>query len=58
MDNEAYVALKKYFTEKEINYHLVPPHCHRAYAAERAIRTFKEHFKSCLAAVDMAFPIQ
>jgi hypothetical protein len=57
MDNEACVALKHYFTEKEMSYQLVPPHCHRANTAERAIRTFKEHFKSGLATVDPASPI-
>jgi hypothetical protein len=57
MDNEASVALKNYFTEKEMNYQLLPPHCHRDNAAERAIKTFKEHFKSGLATVDPAFPI-
>jgi hypothetical protein len=46
MDNEASVALKKYFTEKENDCQLVPPHCHRNNAAERAIITFKEHFKA------------
>jgi hypothetical protein len=56
MENEASVALKK-ITEKEMSYQLVPPHCHRANAAERAIRTFKEHFKSGLAKVDPAFQI-
>jgi hypothetical protein len=44
MDNEASAALENYFTEKEMSYQLVPPHCHRTNAAERAIRTFKEHF--------------
>jgi hypothetical protein len=42
--NEASAALKNFFTERDIAYHLVPPHCHRRNAAERAIRTFKEHF--------------
>jgi hypothetical protein len=56
MDNEASAALKNYFTEREMNYQLVPPHCHRTNAAERAIRTFKEHFKSGLATVDPDFP--
>jgi hypothetical protein len=56
MDNEASAALKNYFTEKEMSYKLVPPHCHRTNAAERAIRTFKEHFKSGLATVDLDFP--
>jgi hypothetical protein len=41
MDNEASAALTNYFTEKEMSYQLVPPHCHRTNAAERAIRTFK-----------------
>jgi hypothetical protein len=40
-----------------MKYQLVPPHCHRTSAAERAIRTFKEHFKSGLATVDPEFPI-
>jgi hypothetical protein len=57
MDNEASAALKHYFTEKEMSYQLVPPHCNRSNATERAIRTFKEHFKSGLATVDPAFPI-
>jgi hypothetical protein len=58
MDNEASAALKKYFMEKEMNYQLTPPpHFHRANAAERAIRTFKENFKAGLATVDPALPI-
>jgi hypothetical protein len=40
-----------------MNYQLFPPYCHRAHAAERAIRTFKEQFKSGLATVDPAFPV-
>jgi hypothetical protein len=35
----------------------VPPHCHRRNAAERAIRTFKEHFVAGLSSVDPAFPL-
>jgi hypothetical protein len=41
MDNEASASLKKYFTENDMTYQLVPPHCHRRNTAERAIRTFK-----------------
>jgi hypothetical protein len=37
-------------------YQLVPPHCHRTNAADRAIRTFKEHFKAGLTTVDTDFP--
>jgi hypothetical protein len=36
---------------------LVPPHCHRRNAAERAIRTFKEHFVDGLSSVDPSFPM-
>jgi hypothetical protein len=56
MDNEASSALKNYFTEKEMNYQLVPPHFHRTNAAERGLRTFKEHLKAGLATVDPDFP--
>jgi hypothetical protein len=44
LDNEASVALKNFFTVNDMAYQLVTPHCHRRNAAERAIRTFKEHF--------------
>jgi hypothetical protein len=44
LDNEASAALKNLFTVHDIAYQLVPPHCRRRNAAERAIRTFKEHF--------------
>jgi hypothetical protein len=29
LDNEASAALKSYFTENDVEYQLVPPHCHR-----------------------------
>jgi hypothetical protein len=57
MDNEASAALKTYFTEQDMTYQLVPPHCHRRNAAERAIRTFKEHFVEGFASVDPDFPM-
>jgi hypothetical protein len=44
LDNEASAALKIYFTANDVEYQLVPPHCHRRNATERSIRTFKEHF--------------
>jgi hypothetical protein len=56
LDNEASTALKNYFTVNDIAYQLVPPHCHRRNAAERAIRTFKEHFVAGLSSVDPSFP--
>jgi hypothetical protein len=57
LDNEASTALKNFFTVKNIAYQLVPPHCHRRNAAERAIRTFKEHFVDGLSSVDPSFPM-
>jgi hypothetical protein len=35
----------------------VLPHCHRRNAAERAIRTFKEHFVAGISSVDPTFPL-
>jgi hypothetical protein len=49
--------LKNFFTVNDIAYQLVPPHCHRRNAAERAIRTFKEHFVAGLSSVDPASPL-
>jgi hypothetical protein len=57
LDNEASIALKNFFTANDIAYQLVPPHCHRCNAAERAIRTFKEHFVVGLSSVDPTFPL-
>jgi hypothetical protein len=57
LDNEASVALKNFFTANDIAYQLVPPHCHRRNAAERAIRTFKEHFVAGISSVDPSFPL-
>jgi hypothetical protein len=57
LDNKASAALKNFFTVNDIAYQLVPPHCHRRNAAERAIRTFKELFVAGLSSVDLSFPM-
>jgi hypothetical protein len=57
LDKKASSALKNVFTANNVNYQLVPPHCHRRNAAERAIRIFKEHFVAGLSSVDPAFPL-
>jgi hypothetical protein len=57
LDNEASRALKSFSTTNDVEYQLVPPHCHRRNAAERAIHTFKEHFVAGLASVDPDFPL-
>ena len=58
MDNEASTELKTAMTDNEISYQLVPPHVHRANLSERAIQTFKAHFKAGLASLDPAFPVR
>jgi hypothetical protein len=59
MDNEASAALKQLLTEEfRLEYQLVPPHIHRRNAAERAIRTFKNHFITGLCSADDDFPIR
>jgi hypothetical protein len=57
LDNEASTALKNFLTVNDIAYQLVPPRCHRRNAAERAIRTFKEHFVAGISSVDPSFPM-
>jgi hypothetical protein len=57
LDNEASTALKSFFTTNDVEYNLVPPHCHRCNAADRAIRILKEHSVAELASVDSYFPL-
>ena len=57
LDNECSDILKEYMTAEGIDFQLVPPHVHRRNAAERAIRTLKNHFITTLCATDPAFPL-
>jgi hypothetical protein len=57
LDNEASAALKHFFTTNDVEFQLVPPHCHRRNAAERDIQTFKEHFVAGISYVDPSFPL-
>ena len=56
LDNEKSQDLINSFLTKKVDYQLVAPYRH-CKQAERAIQTFKEHFKSCLALVDPNFPL-
>ena len=56
LDNEASAAFQRAITSNNCKYQLVPPHVHRRNAAERAIRTFKDHFLAILAGVAPTFP--
>ena len=57
LDNEASAALKSHMTEQQVDFQLVPPHVHRRNAAERAIRTFKNHLIAGLCSTDRNFPL-
>ena len=56
MDNECSNDLKNAFIKGKVSWQLVPLHQHRENLAERAIQTFKHHFKACLASIDPNFP--
>ena len=58
MDNEFSEDMKIALRKEKIQHHLVPPNCHRANAAERAIQTFKNHFKAGLATLDPNFSVR
>ena len=57
LDNEKSTEILNAFKENNVLYQLVPPHSHRTNMAERAIQTFKDHFKAGLATCDPNFPL-
>ena len=57
MDNEASHILKSTLKYNGIQVELVPPDQHRRNAAERAIRTGKNHLLAGFATCDPEFPI-
>jgi hypothetical protein len=59
MDNEASASLKDLLSMHfNLKYQLVPPHIHQQNAAERAIRTFKNHFIAGLCSAAEDFPLR
>ena len=56
LDNEASEAYKTEI-KKNCTIQLVPPDNHRQNLAERAMQTFKNHFKAVIAGVDNNFPM-
>ena len=58
MDNECSKAVLEFIESTNAKIQFVPPDIHRVNAAERAIRTFKEHFIAGLCTVDKMFPLQ
>ena len=57
LDNECSELLKDFLEEEEIDFQLSPPGMHRRNSAERAIRTFKNHFIAGLSSTDPKFPL-
>jgi len=57
LDNETSLDFEQHLHKHNIKVDLVPPHQHRRNKAERAIRTFKNHFIALLAGVDPSFPM-
>jgi hypothetical protein len=57
LENECPAQVKTFITQQQSKYQLVPPHDHRRNAAERAIRTFKNHFTAALCGVDPDYPM-
>ena len=57
LDNECSQHLKDFMHDEGVDYQLVPPYVHRRNSAERAIRTFKNHFIAGLCSTDPSFPI-
>ena len=56
MDIEVSEDLMKYFEDTDIQFKLVPPHMHFRSAAEKALRTFKNHFIDVLCTANRRFP--
>ena len=57
MDNEWSATLAAALQKYTVTFQLATPYMHRTNAAERAIRTFKNHFIAGLCSVDPDFPI-
>jgi hypothetical protein len=58
LDNQCGPKQKQALESLGMEYQLVPPGTHRRNAAERAIRTFKDHFISTLCGTDEKCPIE
>ena len=58
LDNEASGVFKRFLTMHDIDYQLTPAGMHRRNAAERAVRTWKNHFLAGLASINPRFPLR
>jgi hypothetical protein len=55
VDKEASKLLKAYLHQQDITFKLVPPYSHRRNAAERTIRSFKDHLIAGICSTDKSF---
>lgn len=55
LDNECSYDITQAFKKSNVKFQLVPPHLHRRNAAERAIRTLKNHFIAGMCTCDTRF---
>ena len=58
LKNKASTTLKQYILDKGVDFQLTTAGMHRRNAAERAIRTFKNHFMAILCSTDPEFPLR
>lgn len=58
LDNEISSTFKDFLKEVGVEYQLTPAGSHRRNRAERAIRTWKNHFIAILCSTDEAFPLK
>ena len=57
LDNEISSLVSNFLKSSSVKFQLVPPHIHRRNAAERAIRTFKNHLITIFCTVHPNFPM-
>jgi hypothetical protein len=57
LDNECPAGLKRFMTQNEVDFQLVPPHIHQRNSAKRAISSWKDHFIASLSSTDKQFPM-
>ncbi len=57
LDKECPAGLKRFMTQHEVDFQLVPLHIHRRNSAKRAIISWKDHFIAGLSSTDKQFPM-
>jgi hypothetical protein len=58
LDNECSTNFQAFLTQEGVDYQLTPAGSHRRNNAERAIRTWKDHFIAMLCSTDPEFPLK